>query len=72
MTASELVAEILKRPVNSFNRDQLLDQLPQFDSLALVNLVVRLEGVLGRQLTESEIEGVKTIGSIEDLLKVGG
>lgn len=71
MTASELVAEILKRPAGSFNRDQMLDQLPQFDSLALVNLVVRLESMLGRQLSEAEIEGVKTIGSIDDLLKAG-
>jgi acyl carrier protein len=68
MTASELVAEIVKRPVTNLDRSQSLDGVPDFDSIALVNLVVRLEELIGRQLLESEIEGLKTAGAIEDLL----
>jgi acyl carrier protein len=68
MTASELVAEIIKRPVTNLDRSQSLDGVPNFDSIALVNLVVRLEELIGRQLLESEIEGLKTAGAIEDLL----
>lgn len=68
MTASELVAEIIKRPVTNLDRSQSLDGVPNFDSIALVSLVVRLEELIGRQLLESEIEGLKTAGAIEDLL----
>jgi acyl carrier protein len=68
-TASDLISEVTKRPAGALDRATMLDTLPAFDSIALVNLVVRLEDTIGRQLLESELEGLRTVGAIDDLLK---
>ena len=68
-TASDLISEVTKRPTGPLESATMLDTLPAFDSIALVNLVVRLEDTIGRQLLESELEGLRTVGAIDDLLK---
>jgi acyl carrier protein len=68
-TVNALISELTNRPTGDLDRATALDTIPGFDSIALVNLVVRLESIVGRQLLESEIEGLATVGAIDDLLK---
>ncbi len=70
MNARELVGEIVERVLPSLNDETPLQSLAGWDSLKMVHLVVRLEGVLDRELSEQELEELNTIGHVERLLAV--
>jgi acyl carrier protein len=69
MHARELIAEVLrsKAPVPSDNL--LLAQLDGWDSLKGVRLVLRLEEIVGRELTENDIEKLQSVDDVDRLLK---
>ena len=69
MHARELIAEVLrnKAPVPSDN--VMLAQLDGWDSLKGVRLVLRLEEIVGRELSESDIEKLQSVDDVDRLLK---
>ena len=69
MHARELIAEVLrsKAPVPSDN--VLLAQLDGWDSLKGVRLVLRLEEIVGRELTENDIDKLQSVDDVDRLLK---
>jgi len=69
MDARALIAELLRRDVPLVDDTTSLDTIPGFDSLAMVRLVVRVEGLLGRELVEEELERLGTLRDLEGLLK---
>jgi acyl carrier protein len=69
MTPHTLLAELMKREVPPVADDARLDTIPGFDSLVMVNLVVRLESIAGRELTEAELETLRTIHDVRRLLE---
>jgi len=68
MDASSLISEISNRAL-TLSPDTRLDSISELDSLGVVNLVIRLEALIGRQLSESEMEGLLTVKNVEDLLQ---
>ncbi len=68
MDASSLISEISNRTL-TLSPDTRLDSISELDSLGVVNLVIRLEALIGRQLLESEMEGLLTVKNVEDLLQ---
>ncbi len=68
MDASSLISEISNRTL-TLSSDTTLDSISELDSLGVVNLVIRLEALIGRQLSESEMEGLLTVKNVEDLLQ---
>jgi acyl carrier protein len=71
MDARALVAQIVgKNPVTCADNTLLAD-IDGWDSLKGVRLVLRLEEVVGRQLSEGDIEGLQSLGDVERLLKSG-
>ena len=68
MDASSLISEISNRTL-TLSSDIRLDSISELDSLGVVNLVIRLEALIGRQLLESEMEGLLTVKNVEDLLQ---
>lgn len=69
MQAKELIAEVLRNNVSIPNGDTPLAELEGWDSLKGVRLVLRLEEIVGRELTEDDIERLQSVGDVERLLK---
>ena len=67
MTALELISEILRRNVN-LSGDTFLADVNGWDSLRSVRLVLRIEEQLDRELTETEIENIRSVGDVDRLL----
>jgi acyl carrier protein len=68
MTARALLTEVVRYDVDGVDATTPLKMIRGFDSLAMVNLVLRLEAAIDRELTETEIERLSTVGDLEALL----
>jgi len=67
MDARQLISEIVACDANAPVETEL-QALEGWDSIMAVRLIIRLEGVLGRELDEDEIDGLRSIGDVETLL----
>jgi acyl carrier protein len=68
VNAHQLLTEITHRSVEGDGHTSLHD-LDGWDSLRGVRLVLRLEEILGRQLSEAELERLESIHDVERLLR---
>lgn len=71
MRATELLAEVLRSGVPIPEGDIPLAELAGWDSLKGVRLVLRLEEIVGRELSEDDIASLQSVGDVERLLKAG-
>ena len=69
MEARELIAEILCRNTKSPSSNTVLADIDGWDSLKGVRLVLRLEEIIGRNLSESDIDKIRSVEDIDRLLK---
>jgi acyl carrier protein len=69
MDARELIAEVLRKSIVIPSGNILLAHIDGWDSLKGVRLVLRLEEITGRELSESDIETLQSIGDVDRLLK---
>ncbi len=68
MDARSLITEITHADLSSQDDATPLLDLENWNSLRGVKLVVRLEQITGRPLSEADIDGLKTIGDVTRLL----
>jgi acyl carrier protein len=68
MRASELIAEVLRSRVPVPDGDVPLAELEGWDSLKGVRLVLRLEEIVGRELSEDDIARLQSVRDVERLL----
>ena len=69
MDARELITEVLRGNAMIPLENVPLAQIDGWDSLKGVRLVLRLEEMVGRQLSESDIETLNSIDDVDRLLK---
>jgi acyl carrier protein len=69
MQARELIAEVLRSKTPVSSGDALLVEIDGWDSLKGVRLVLRLEEIVGRDLSESDIEKLQSVDDVDQLLK---
>jgi acyl carrier protein len=69
MHACELIGEILRTSAPIPTGDVLLAQIEGWDSLKGVRLVLRLEEIVGRELSEEDIEKLQSVEDVDRLLK---
>lgn len=69
MQATELIAEVLRSNISIPHGDMPLAELEGWDSLKGVRLVLRLEEIVGRELSEDDIERLRSVSDVERLLK---
>lgn len=67
--AVELITAILDSPPGPLDASTPLRAIAGCDSLAMVSLVVRLETLLQRELAESDLDALRTVGDVEQLLR---
>jgi acyl carrier protein len=71
MKARVLIAEIVRKSSLTYADNTLLADIDGWDSLKGVRLVLRLEEIIGRKLSEDDIEGLQSVGDVERLLQSG-
>jgi acyl carrier protein len=69
MHARELIAEVLRGKTPVPSGDALLAEIDGWDSLKGVRLVLRLEEIVGRELSETDIEKLQSVDDVDRLLK---
>ena len=69
MDVHQLMSEISHRKSAGYPDETLLSDLDNWDSLKGVRLVLRLEEVIGRELSEEEIGALRSIGDVRQLLQ---
>jgi acyl carrier protein len=71
MDARMLIAEVVRKSSLACSDNTSLADIDGWDSLKGVRLVLRLEQIVGRELSEADIEGLQLVGDVERLLKSG-
>jgi acyl carrier protein len=69
MDARELIAEVLRTNTMIPSDSILLADIDGWDSLKGVRLVLRLEEIVGRELSEDDIERLQSVEDVDRLLK---
>lgn len=69
MQARELLAEIIRNSAPIPPGEVPLSKLDGWDSLKGVRLVLRLEEIIGRELSEDDIETLQSVDDVDRLLK---
>ena len=69
MDARELIAEVLRKSTLIPSNNVLLADIDGWDSLKGVRLVLRLEEIVGRELSEDDIEKLQSVEDVDRLLK---
>lgn len=69
MDLHQLLADITHRDIGNRSDETPLSQLENWDSLKGVRLVIRLEEIIGRELTEDEIGALRSVGDVRRLLR---
>jgi acyl carrier protein len=69
MHAHELIAEVLRTKISIPPGDVLLAHIEGWDSLKGVRLVLRLEEIIGRELSEDDIAKLQSVEDVGRLLK---
>jgi acyl carrier protein len=67
--ARALLVDVVRSDVDPVDASTPLKMIRGLDSLAMVNLVLKIEGALNRQLTEHELERLITVGDVQELLR---
>lgn len=67
-----LIKEISRSDVTDCADSTVLIEMENWDSLKSVRLILRMEEILGRSLSEADIEQLNSIGDIGRLLKEVG
>ena len=69
MNARVLIAEIVRKPEVVCSDDTLLADIDGWDSLKGVRLVLRLQEIVRRELSEYDIETLQSINDVERFLR---
>jgi acyl carrier protein len=69
MDARALISEILQRGSVALTDHTLLSEIDGWDSLKGVRLVLRLEEIVGRELSEGDIEGLRSVSDVDRILR---
>jgi len=72
MNARDLLSEILRREIPPVGGETALRDIEGWDSLKGVRLVVRIEEIIDRQLSEDELEQLRAVGDVAHLLNADG
>jgi len=71
LNVHDILSSALKRPAPQVTPSTMLADIPGWDSVIVVRLMLAIEEAVGRELLESEIEAVTTVADVEKLLSSG-
>lgn len=68
-TPVALVESVLRREIGPLDAATPLKDIPGWDSLMMVRLMLRLEELAGRELVETELAAIATLADLRPFLK---
>jgi len=68
MNARDLLVEVMQHNLPPIAESVPFSEIAGWDSLKMVNMVIRLEQLLQRELAEDELESLNTVGDLAVLL----
>lgn len=75
MTSQDAIAwlaDIFEEPVANLTPESVRADIPAWDSLGVLTLMARLDEDFGILLVEGELQGLKSIGDVLELLRRHG
>jgi acyl carrier protein len=69
LKADALLTAVMQRAVAQVQAETAFADIPGWDSIMMVRLMLQLEDIAGRELTELELESLVTVGDAERLMK---
>jgi acyl carrier protein len=69
--ARALIAEVLRRDAAIASDETPITNVEGWDSLKGVRLILRIEEIVGRELSEEDIEGIQSVADVDRILKSG-
>jgi acyl carrier protein len=66
--AQDLICRVLNWPPPRLTEGLTLGDIPGWDSLAMVRLVLAIEERIGRQLNDLELESIETVADVEKVM----
>ena len=70
--AVEWIAKVFETSPDQLTPDTHRDNVPAWDSLGVLTLMASLDSDLGIVLTDDDVQAVKTIGDILDVIRRNG
>ena len=65
----EIIANTLEADISELSTEKQLGDLPEWDSFGTVKFIVMLEKKYHRKIEETEIDALKTVGDLLNLMK---
>ena len=66
------VAEVFERPAEGLRPETKRDEIDAWDSLGILTLIARMDEDFQVLLTEDEIQGLRSVGDIIEVLRKHG
>ncbi len=70
--ALEWIAKLFEEKPERVTLDTVRDDIPAWDSLGVLTLMADLDSQLGIQLSDDEVQGMKSVKDILDILQRNG
>jgi acyl carrier protein len=70
--AVEWIAQVFEARPEQLTPDTLRDDIPAWDSLGVLTLMASLDSDHGIVLTDDEVQEIKTVGDILDVMRRNG
>lgn len=72
MNCEEILSAVTGVAISELNDDVTRTSIPQWDSLAHINLITAVEEAFGVSFSIDEIQQISTLGELKQLLKQKG
>lgn len=70
--ALDMIAQLFEEPPERVSPNTLREQIPAWDSLGVLTLMSSLDRDFGIQLSDDEIQGMKRVSDILQILRSNG
>jgi acyl carrier protein len=64
-----LIEEIIEADEGTLNEDMNLKEIENWDSMAVISLIVMIDDKLGKKVSVSQIKDAKTVGDILNIME---
>jgi acyl carrier protein len=64
-----ILEELLDVGNDTLSEDNYLDQISEWDSIAVISTIAMFDSIFGKDITPDEIKGLKTIKDITDKME---
>ncbi len=71
MTINDILSDVMQRPTPPVESTTMLSDIAGWDSVMMVRLMLKLEEIAGRELSDGELEALVSVGDVERIARTG-